>query len=103
MCVARASIQPLMCCLILVCDVLHRVGQIIAKGDLGSVQIEGDGVSKVYLKGSLRKVYVQLSGISEAHLAPTSGIASCCMALAPPQPQRFIKLAFNSLQVNQDV
>ena len=53
---------------------LHRVGQIIAKGDLNSVQIEGDGVSKVFLKGSLRKVYVQLSGISEAHLAPTSGI-----------------------------
>ena len=52
----------------------YRVGSIVAKGNLRSVQIEGAGVSKVYLKGSLRTVYVDLNGISQVHLAPTSGL-----------------------------
>ena len=59
-------------------SVLHRVGSIVAKGNLRSVQIEGAGVSKVYLKGSLRNVYVDLNGISQVHLAPTSGL-SCSL------------------------
>jgi len=52
------------------------VGTIIARGNLKSVQVEGSGVSKIYLKGSMRSVYVRLAGISEVFVDPSSGTAA---------------------------
>lgn len=52
------------------------MGTIIARGNLKSVQVEGSGVSKIYLKGSMRSVYVRLAGISEVFVDPSSGTAA---------------------------
>ncbi len=52
------------------------MGTIIAKGNLKSVQVEGSGVSKIYLKGSMRSVYVRLAGISEVFVDSTTGTAA---------------------------
>lgn len=52
------------------------MGSIIARGNVKSVQVEGSGVSKIYLKGSMRTVYVRLAGISEIFLDPSTGTAA---------------------------
>ena len=62
-----AAVNLVSCC---------SMGSIIARGNLKSVQVEGSGVSKIYLKGSMRTVYVRLTGISEVFVDPSSGTAA---------------------------
>lgn len=58
------------------------MGNIVAWGNLKSVQVESSGVSKVFLKGILSTVYLHLTGISEVDIDPSSG-AVCLLPCKP--------------------
>ncbi|DBA88222.1 TPA: hypothetical protein ACH3X1_016581 [Trebouxia sp. C0004] len=60
---AVAAVDIVSCC---------SMGSIIARGIFKSVQVEGSGVSKIYLKGSMSTVYVRLAGISEVFVDPST-------------------------------